>query len=393
MNSKNTLKLGATLLLFTCSSVLMAGCPTNGQWINFTNTNSEVCIPLEENSLVTNRVDGNFDAKCKLQANSTICEGIEASNNTGPGAKINSLDATPRSVESGQAFTLSWSVRDADICRRYVTSSGQSISGVFSADEEYFKPNNGNESKNLSIFNNSTQDKDYVFHMNCYSLSAGVSKQTQPVTVRKATVASDCNINKASLPADERDLFQPNGFTQITKNFSQAFLSKERTVFYPDAAKEYPVEVPSRGKYLSIPITPKAGKKYIVVSVEAQRVSYSPIGSPTNGRLYMTISPCPGDFRLPKSSSFHPRVLADPSLSPACRVGPRAGPDFNYAVNVPSGTPFAGCKLTVNNPGQTTLYWNLIMADPRDGLTTSETECDNGVSSCHNNINHSEAQL
>lgn len=90
--------------------------------------------------------------------------------------------------------------------------------------------------------------------------------------------------------------------------------------------------------------------------------------------VYVTISPCPGDFRLPNNLS------EDPYLRTACRK--ISGSTSMYYS--PTETGYNVC----NTASGVEHYINWLFADPRDGLDPDEHSCLGGVDECEVNVRH-----
>ena len=203
-----------------------------------------------------------------------------------------------------------------------------------------------------------------------------------------------CDIDKDSLPMDQRVLFQPEGYDDYTFAWSEVFGdfgywdSFGHTFDYPKT----PGPLTLLGSYTlkrdgacqsepcyTIPYTgtrPTMKNKYISIAFEeTQRsipatINWIKSGGVTNThipyvgtapyRMYVTISPCLGDFRYTRhNKTVDERQLGDATYTNACRKL-----SANSAVTMSNDISQLGyCTLT---PGKR-YYMNVVFADPSDG--------------------------
>lgn len=380
----------------------------SGSSLEFTNAPQKFCVELKNPSSVKHLSNGSFLAECKLSSDGSKCDGVISggSGSTGPGAKINSFASTASVVPSNTPFKLNWSVSDASFCKLNTTNQVQasSSSGMNSIGSNLFIPTQATGNFEFSIYNSSlTNDADYNFTMTCYADGGNATSSTLTVKVEKspqAVASASCEALKNALRAAGRpDLVPeiPAGLTRDTggQTFTQVFRDKDRTITYPEADKEYGVNIPSAksGMYMAVDIFPKSGFWYRFSSIEATWTRYTDVrnpinsqGWPINGNSYWTLSPCQGDFRKPVA--YGDAILSvDPSLSPACRKGPESNNKITYTVNGPAS--FSECNLK-GASGQK-FYWNAIMSNPDLPLDRNNTTCRDDRDTCHNNIGHTDA--
>lgn len=156
--------------------------------------------------------------------------------------------------------------------------------------------------------------------------------------------------------AAQDPLVQPAGRVGITRPWNSAFYSAP---FYTATTYLHPVgsitmgDRPQAGAWLSIEFTPTTQRFYRLDWAEAQSLVF-PVrynGRPAHS-AYLTISPCPGDFRLPVPSS------GDNYLRPGCRKSGNLG-QINFNTLLTNSTS-ANCALRVGE----TYYLNVGFFEP-----------------------------
>lgn len=144
-------------------------------------------------------------------------------------------------------------------------------------------------------------------------------------------------------------------------------------------------DFPSTGSDQGRLVTPLA--QYVSIGFTAPPATKPPYPNPLGGVFlftesqvggganlnvaYITISQCPGDFRIPTSNASAP--VDDPTLANGCRNIDFADVSLStpslilrridYRTGLATSTS-SQCQIT---PGQT-YYFNLILADPRGGI-------------------------
>lgn len=168
--------------------------------------------------------------------------------------------------------------------------------------------------------------------------------------------------------------FQPAGFTQHIVEWPDAFYGNT----FPDVdlgglspvgsftfrSSSSPAGIPMAGHYISIPFVPAPDRNYRIGWYRAQAIGSRdyPGGRPAEA-AYVTISPCPGDFRAPD--------LGAPRTDPRSQVCSEYAQDGNIFY----GTTGGGSQCLLE-PGRT-YYLNLIFANPFD-LDPTVSTCAEG---------------
>lgn len=163
-------------------------------------------------------------------------------------------------------------------------------------------------------------------------------------------------------PADGCPL-PPASFGAITKDWSQLFaLPTESKKPRYALGQSYPTPIPfvGRSQYTVTPFVPPANHFVNLYFDQAQaRAGVYGKARPADA-MFLTISPCPGDFRPPDWSS------ADRFLTPSCRIFENSG-----SLVWSTSAIFGGCVL---EPGKT-YYLNVIAANPEGGIEPGESSC------------------
>jgi hypothetical protein len=95
---------------------------------------------------------------------------------------------------------------------------------------------------------------------------------------------------------------------------------------------------------------------------------------PAPSMAYMTVSKCPGDFRMRSVTTFNDPYMACTSSLTLGATDNMVGMDVVQGLTGHTTNPTAAgqyCKIDPN----TTYYLNLVYADPRDGWTPNEFAC------------------
>lgn len=185
-------------------------------------------------------------------------------------------------------------------------------------------------------------------------------------------------------------LFQPPGLERVETSWSGLFGAGKT---YPqDGGEPYPVGswtidrhsmrpgTDMRGRYISVPITGDGAINnfFWIAAKPVNSIGYAPRRGAE--MAYMTISPCPGDFRY-TTAQASPDPRADPTMRGACRrlAGGEAGIFYGPASR--------GAHLCPVERGQT-YYLNIAFIDPRDGVASpTETTCSSG-GACEVSLKH-----
>jgi len=325
--------------------------------ITLDNATPPIVIPLKDATSI--EIDGNGDLTAECVLNGTTCQGVTIGGTKAAGA----LSRTPAtgSIEAGQAVTIGWTATNAELCTTSSTPAMPAWSGVVATS---------GGSKQVTL----PAAGDYSFSLICYN-STGGSTGTSTVQVTATPSAgpqtpAGCDITSTD------PLFTPAGFTEHRVPWSTAFYG---SVYPATGGYLNPIgsvtmgKMPVNGRYLAIEFKPAAGQGLSLAWEQAQAVAQHNYRTANPaGPVFLSISPCPGDFRLPVSSPTPASVEAEDYLRPACRKFDQAGTIYLNTTK-PS---FNNCGIVPTR----TYYLNVLFANPNDGLITSETTCLAGTS-------------
>lgn len=341
------------VLLLAGSSTVLAQAST----IEFTNT-ALPPIPLLDAPMRIN-ADGSIEAQCVLDGDT--CEGISGS---GAGVPVVSLTtsggAGSANLNQPGSLGLSWSASNAaEVCLAQATPALSGWSG--------FRSPSGT---NVSVSFPSAGD--YALGLKCFNDSGSASSAAFNVSVEEGSggPVDGCDITS------EDPNFQPSGFVPRVVSWQEAFYGNTFPTI--DAGGLAPVgsftfaSSPSSpgiaiaGNYIAIPFVPQPNSSYTIKWLGAQAITSRNYRTarPADA-VYVTISPCQGDFRLRNSSA----PATDPT-SNACG-------SYAFEKNLFYGTVGGGAQCTLE--AGRTYYVNIVFANPFGGLTTTENTCQSGA--------------
>lgn len=288
--------------------------------IRFTNSTPVVDVPILNGSTPVIDQDGNIYAQCQLQTGLGVCEGLDtAPAGTPPTLTLARSDgASPVTTDTG--ITLAWTTGNAPaLCYASASPSDAAWSGAKSVS-------GGSQALTFSTTGSKT------YSLTCYNNSG--ASPTRSVTVSVQAGSTD--------PPDPEpancDAIPSIGKTKTQRTWGQAFFdlstagdgSLRGLPFFTPTSYLHPIgsysTVVATGptgmsggvgmstNYLTIPFVPVAGQAYKLDWAEAQPVAvtgYNP--SRHASTAFVTISPCPGDFRAENNSS------SDQFLKRGCR--------------------------------------------------------------------------
>lgn len=295
-------------------------------------------IPLLDGSEVEILGNGQVRAECVLDG--AGCAGLGA----GGSPPIVSLSAQPVSAEPGQSVSLTWFVGGG--------APGACVSRSFPSLPGWDGLVGLAQSGLRSLTFNSPGT--YELTITCYTETGFASASAQVEISPPPGVPSTCT---ASGPA-----IQPAGYTRVERTWQQVFngLPTLSSPGFEMPVGSYTLQGAGvAGSYLTVPFQMPAATSRRLDWLPIQPVlalGYFPASVASTALV--SISPCPGDFRLPQSGS-------DPLLSECRALGPKARINF--------GTSGFGCPLQAG----ATYYLNVLLDDPQT-LTPSSSSCLSG---------------
>lgn len=363
MSRRPSLLSGALALgLLACAAAF--GAQAQSTSITFTNTDPDVVIPLKDGTAVTIGGDGSLVAQCQENPQGG-CIGATSGGTKAEVATFVRTDADPE-ITAGESITVSWTSTAASICTASASPGVSAWTGV-----------KGGSGTNVAV--QLPTQGTYVLSLVCFNAHGSVGERTITVNVgapQGPVLAEVCT------GMTGHELVKPAGFTAYDRTWTQAFFGYQ----YPSTGAPLAplgsftlkssgnTGLPAAGRYISIPFVPESGV-YKINWLQVQPIqdySYGP-ARPADF-VYMTLSTCRGDFRLPDNGA------ADPLLHARCRKMHSSTSIF-YKTGAPG---FNSCGLQAGQQ----YYLNVMFADPFDGLTTTENTCSAGNSMCEVNFRH-----
>lgn len=321
-------------------------------------------VPLEANSTVSIDANGNLTARCQMDEDD-VCLGLAGAGGDKAATSLTRTDNNTE-VNPGENITLNWGATAAEVCVATTSPALAAWSGTKSI-------NGGNSTFSLPAVGT------YNFGIQCYNVDGSDGAANVSVNVVQGQTppppTDGCDITSSD------PLFQPAGFTPHIVPWSDAFYG---ATFPNKPGYASPIgsttinNADMNGRYISIPFVPAAGTSYSFTWVEAQPVTQLNYrtGRPAH-LVYFTISPCAGDFRLESGTSAPANIADEDYARKACRKMSQSS-SLYFNSTAPG---FNSCGVQAGK----TYYINMLFADPRDGLNTSENTCNSG-SKCETNV-------
>lgn len=370
------------LLCFVLLSACSLGAYAQSKSLTFDNATPPKTIQLLNGTTVSISTAGNLTAKCVL--NGTNCADIGSGTGTNPptvGLTASGFSQPPdgnNKYPANTTFTLTPSVSNAAVCVREL-GAGTPGDSLWSGTQTGSYP--------ASSHSVPTASATYVFQLTCYNSGGSASAQ--------ATVST--NAGGGGQGPDCTGITPPAGFTQSSAPTQWAqLMGAAFPVMNPNSAT-----VPhqsglvflgaSRGNYTSVQFTTPATAPWQHTEADPP-YNYSNftwddsqiVGAPANGSLpngaLITISRCPGDFRI----DIPAQDRVDSTDWPTCKSIRNGSGLLVIQYNQTGVSNVGECGLA---PGKT-YYLNYINADPTGGITSGEHTCRNNVTTCGVQMRH-----
>ncbi|HET6604085.1 MAG TPA: hypothetical protein VFG21_07705 [Xanthomonadaceae bacterium] len=346
------------------------------QEVRFSNS-TEVPVRLKDNSTVVLDEAWNFDAECLSDPDDTCADFPKESSGGGlPPAMTYTASPLPTdgAVIAGQTdITLSWSVTGAGVCKRISTPTTTSWTGLF-------VPSGSTQSATFKI-PTSPETSPWLFELICYADSGstvldGPDVHSYVVEPPPITIGNEpnCNIVKEEIAdSTQRALFKPAGFIERELTWSQLFPPDRvypqsygdkiavgsKTFHQPDLGNAI---IPVKGLYMSIPFVMDSTFHTLSHRPATSALDW-PLGSysfEAADSVYITFSPCKGDFRTIAVTNNNPE---DESYTKGCRK------QFTQTEGITYGG--TGCPLVAGRTYYINIVFEGITDNVLDPLTTS----------------------
>lgn len=360
------------------------------QTLTFSNTTPPTTVTLRPTSTLSIQTNGNVTAQCVLNSSGT-CEGFPAGTTGGTGggspptvsivaSAFSTTADTGGAYAPGTTFTLTPTVSSsAEICVRRVTSGTPIGTNWPSTVTTPYS------SQTISL---NTASSTYGFLMECFADGGSATSSTITVNTNAASggggpVTGDCPIDGSPLGLPLG--YQRDGRTSLTQIRGLSTATVTYLTPFPQSGRLGNLVV-TRGTYASFAFdTPSSVDAWV-----GNNFSWSEHQSITSSDLndvYISISECPGDFRIPSGDT---PPVEDETLTHGCRnIKFPSGAPGGQAGEYPSSLAIfyskdgtSGHFVCGLRPGRR-YYFNMINASPRtDGIVTGEHTCLNGANSC-----------
>jgi hypothetical protein len=365
-----------------------SGAVSAQQTLTFTNTDTDPGTPLVPLSLnlvggssLSIAPNGNVNAQCVLAAGSTLCAGVSG---TGVPAPVVTLAATNFSQSpnasmqypTGTTFTLTPTVTGAEVCVRSVTINGTAatstgwtgtLAAPFAAQTVSLTP---------------TASASYVFSLRCYGAGGATTGSLAAIATSDIPPLNGCTGFVSPLPSGwVRGATVSFGQVQAVEIGGATWNPFPNTGFTGYL-------ITNSNQYLSLGFTTPTNEAEWSAAAPFKLFEWGPAqqqGEAVMSRVYISISSCAGDFRIPPVGQVAP--ADDPTFARGCRnIRPAFGfptqilqniPYLISSVNTPSDD--TTCRLT---PGRA-YHVNVIRANALDGsigTPAEEAVCEDGVS-------------
>jgi hypothetical protein len=350
------------------------GAASAQQTLTFSNTDTAPGTPGNQNQVITLLAgsavsiapNGNLSASCALTG--SLCTGTGGGSIDAPTLTLaaTNFSAPPPDAEgryaAGTTFTLTPTVgNNGEICVR-------SVSGTTPAGTNW-------PATLLAPFTAQTVvlpagDSTYQFSMRCYNAGGAITATLPDIRTRPGAPPDGCAGFQVPLPAGwaRGNLTETNEVVRVEgpgvwANFPES------------GASGYVITAPNvyHAIRFQTPTNPWTVANQQFFWEEAQQQ-----GAASLGRVYISISSCPGDFRLPTRGSTAP--ANDPTFARGCRnfrdwagFSNQMRDRIDYAVGTGPANEDT-CQLA---PGRS-YYINFIRADPTDnaiGTPAQEASC------------------
>jgi hypothetical protein len=355
--------------------------------ITFDNLTPNKTVRLQNGGTLAIGVDGNVTAKClNADADAANCDDIGTAAGSVPAVSLaaSAFSEDPdvsNAYPAGTTFTLTPTVGNAEACVRLV-EAGTPVTANWPVNSLLAPP------VPVATITLPTISANYGFLVRCFSAGGATTSAPVRVTTNSTTIGpptgDQCDAGAVSPPA-----FPPAGYE---RNASPASFT-DLVDLFGSPCQEFPSSGggvcrlnSSRAKYTSIRFTvPADGPLYTGLAKAINWNENQVDGAANENRVYLSISQCPGDFRIPTTVTA---PSTDPTYSLACR-------NFNFTpislatlplrtihYNIDGVPTNVGgemrCGLTQGN----TYYLNFILANPEGGINPGEHNCKNSLEFC-----------
>jgi|GEM_PF-5547789 len=355
------------------------------QTLTFSNTSTPsgqpLAVNLEAGSAVSIAPNGNISARCVLGSSSSICAGINAGG--GGNAPVVALAASGFSQApngngeygAGTTFTITPSVSGAEVCVRSVTINAAPAAST-GWPATFVLP------FNPQVVNLPTASATYSFSIRCYGAGGATTATLANVQTSNVVQPGACGGFVSPLPSGwSRSAVQ--NFSQVT---AVEIGGATWNPFPNSGFSGYLITTSTQ--YISLGFTTPATEAIWTAGAPVKQFEWQAAqqqGAVSLDRMYMSISSCAGDFRIPPVGQVAP--ANDTTFARGCR---NIRPAFGFPSVTRQTIPYeittinqASDDTTCRMAPGTTYFLNFIRANALDGTIgtpAEEASCEDGVS-------------
>lgn len=363
----------------TAATVALCGTAAAQQTLSFNNVNPPIVVTLTPSSTLGIATNGNVTASCV--ATNNVCNGMPSGGGGGPLLTV-SLAASNFSTTAdgngaypaGTTLTLTPTVSGTpagEVCLRLLTAGTPNVSGWSGTVVAPFS------AQSVTV---ASASSTYGFQLRCFNANGATTSNTVQVVTNSGGGGGD------PPPPQCSTITAPAGYTQQTPptEFTQVPLVTPSGQFmapFPNSGGGQGRVVPNRNRYMSIRFQAPLESTGVYQGLarqfnwlEAQQAGFSV----NLNNIYVTVSQCPGDFRIPVGTDTVP--ANDPTFATGCRNWrpfSQGGSNlFLRTIDYNLGTGVSDFDTCMINPGGT-YYFNFILAGPTGGIVPNENPCTN----------------
>ncbi len=348
------------LLAIAITSAITSAIPLTlnaQQTLTFTNPSPAVTINLLNGSSVNIQTNGNLSAQCQLDANNKCVGMPTGSSGTAPAVSIaasgfsNAAD-NENKYPAGTTFNITPTVSNAELCVRNILGATPGGTGWTGNAVSPFT------ATQVTLPSSSSS---YEFSMRCYGVGGATTTSPNIILMTsQGVVGGNDQCDQQHVIVDPVAGFSVHSLASKFPDLKN--LSGINIGDFPNTGGSIGVLVHNINARATLRFTvPTDASAFTGLSTTINWQEAQQGGEADANQIYVSVSQCPGDFRVPTQSGNAP--ANDPTFAYGCRnlrpFGNTLG--INYEVNgteVPS-TNFV-CNLKMGN----VYYFNTVIRSP-----------------------------
>lgn len=351
------------------------------QQVNFTNSTPPTSVRLQSGSTVAVDNAGNINVSCDPAAPDG-CARLQQGTGGGNGASftaplsVQGRPAGPQNIDAGTQITLVAQVANAEVCLPRALNGANPVTPSISGWNAPFLPSGTSISQTITL-PTSPVGATLTFQLDCMRLEGG-ARSEQQITLQQPTTPPpppppDCPSGYPTSTAYTNaspgaTAYQPlsgltgfrnvNGFAQLLNQWGfplNEFPQTGTSGILEDAPRVVRVirfVVPD-------PFIPPANQRFVFMG--------QPNSFDGARNAYISVSTCPGDFRIPAAQQ--PAPAGDPTFAEGCRNWREPGWTFENGLNdifyaIGNANDVSSPSTCTLVPGRT-YYVNILMVRPQ----------------------------